>query len=373
MGGEGRFGGTAMHAWQHHSTHDGLRSMPDKQNSALQHSPTLADLKSSGRSTPSRSTGPSTAAARLCKPWDTPVTASASRAPAACTRSSVGRVTASASAALTPTRMAGPEACLQEGSPLVQSMDGAVPSELSRTRQQNGSRGHPRAASLHHTASAHPPEQEAKRLGRQRSHVLRAVVPQPLAGLQGGGRNSIWKLMVGAVQSEVQNRDNPSWVPVAESCCPETMPPGEIPHPPAQLRPAPPHLEQRQQLRLAGQQLAQVLADERQAGKQVLQLLRLPLQACAKLQEWQPAGQAQRRTRAPPSAMPPVQPIPASCTAAATEHQLHPAGPPPQPPAPNPVHQVGQGSAQQMVAVCKQHQPAAENGTHLRPPRQPGQ
>lgn len=71
---------------------------------------TLAEVKSSGRSTPSRSTGPSTPAARLCRPWLTPVTASASSAPAACTRASLGRVTASARAALMPTRMAGPAA-----------------------------------------------------------------------------------------------------------------------------------------------------------------------------------------------------------------------------------------------------------------------
>ena len=43
-----------------------------------------------------------------------------------------------------------------------------------------------------------------------------------------------------------------------------------------------PHLQHSQQLRLGGQQLAQVLADERQAGKQVLQLLRLPVQPCSR-------------------------------------------------------------------------------------------
>lgn len=43
--------------------------------------------------------------------------------------------------------------------------------------------------------------------------------------------------------------------------------------------------------------------------------------------EWQPAGQAQHSTHSLPSAVPSVQPIPASCTTAATEHRLHPAGP----------------------------------------------
>ena len=75
---------------------------------------TFADLKSSGRRMPSFSSWLSTAVALLCSPLPTPIAASATRAPAACTRSSVGRVTASASTAFTPTRMAGPEACLHE-------------------------------------------------------------------------------------------------------------------------------------------------------------------------------------------------------------------------------------------------------------------
>ena len=125
--------------------------------------------------------------------------------------------------------------------------------------------------------------------------MLCAVVSQPLAGLQqqrrqraaavGGGLGTgVWAAVQRSkVQMLLAEPCRPTCVAVAAARRPSQLfhSPTRSTHPPTHTT----HLQQAQQLRLAGQQLAQVLADERQAGKQVLQLLRLPIQACKEAQQ----------------------------------------------------------------------------------------